>query len=179
MRLLVELEELQQHIDITRYSMRGVELEVSGRRYLALQVPGLAENRPSVLKGDALYVRPHESPDSDTEFQGFVHEVRREEVLLRFNAGFHQIHINGRKWDVRFSIKRSTFVFLHEALSLLQEGRTRGEMVLPPGVVVSSVTGWRPMEVRRGQGWGCLCWRLAVGARRGGLFCLGTRCAID
>lgn len=46
------------------------------------QVPGLAENRPSVLRGDHLYVR---SGNSRKEYQGYVHEVYQKEVAL----GFH------------------------------------------------------------------------------------------
>lgn len=45
------------------------------------QVPGLAENRPSVLRGDALYVTPVGT--SGREYQGFVHMVRLNEVSER------------------------------------------------------------------------------------------------
>jgi hypothetical protein len=40
-----------------------------------LQVPGLAENRPSVLRGDALYATPAGEERAGREYQGFVHHV--------------------------------------------------------------------------------------------------------
>ncbi|KAJ3264984.1 hypothetical protein HK104_006364, partial [Borealophlyctis nickersoniae] len=73
---LLHLEELQMHLDIRNYDMEGVEVVESGR-YLALEVPGLAEKRPSVLYGDKVYVR--ESGTVGKEYEGCVHAVRREE----------------------------------------------------------------------------------------------------
>ena len=47
------------------------------------QVPGLAENRPSVLRGDALFVQPADGSSGKREYQGFVHAVEREQVIRR------------------------------------------------------------------------------------------------
>ena len=44
------------------------------------QVPGLAENRPSVLRGDALFVRPSDGSSGNKEYEGFVHGVQMENV---------------------------------------------------------------------------------------------------
>lgn len=49
------------------------------------QVPGLAENRPSVLRGDSLFVKPSDGSSRGREWEGVVHEVRQEEV----RAGMH------------------------------------------------------------------------------------------
>lgn len=49
---------------------------------LHMQVPGLAEARPSVMRGDALYVSLHSDP-TGREWQGYVHMVRQEEVRSR------------------------------------------------------------------------------------------------
>ena len=43
-------------------------------------MPGLAENRPSVLRGDALFVRPSDGSSGDWEYQGFVHSLEMEQV---------------------------------------------------------------------------------------------------
>jgi hypothetical protein len=48
--------------------------------YLALQVPGLAEARPSVLRGDALYVSLAGAVAGSREWEGVVHIVQKEEV---------------------------------------------------------------------------------------------------
>ncbi len=52
------------------------------------QVPGLQEGRPSVTVGDRVLLTREGAADSVLE--GFVHEVRREEVLLQFHQSVHQ-----------------------------------------------------------------------------------------
>ena len=51
MKYLLWFEELQMQKDITTYDLENALLRRDGRRYYTLRVPGLAENRPSVLKG--------------------------------------------------------------------------------------------------------------------------------
>ena len=46
------------------------------------QIPGLAENRPSVLRGDKLYATP--VPGDGHKYQGIVHQVAQTEVKLGF-----------------------------------------------------------------------------------------------
>ena len=55
-------------------------------RFLFLSVPGLAENRPSVLKGDELFVEPV-SGRGQQSFRGFVTQVKELEVYLEFGKG--------------------------------------------------------------------------------------------
>ena len=70
--------------------------EVKNRNYLLqLEIPGLAEKRPSVLRGDKIYVTVAtdstldvENPILDQnlrEYEGFVHEVEETRVLLGFS----------------------------------------------------------------------------------------------
>ena len=47
------------------------------------KVPGLAENRPSVLKGDHLFVKL-KGENEDVEYKGYVHAVECEKVHLGF-----------------------------------------------------------------------------------------------
>lgn len=57
------------------------------------------------------------------------------QVLLCFNARFHKSFIRGLKYNVRFSIKRTTFVFMHEALDVARGGAAAGlrqELLMPP-----------------------------------------------
>jgi helicase MOV-10 len=54
-----------------------------------LHVPGLAEKRPSVLVGDKIYVRQVNT--NGHWYQGFVHRVEMDEVVLRFNDGFQAL----------------------------------------------------------------------------------------
>jgi hypothetical protein len=56
------------------------------------------------------------------------------QVSLRFSADFHSSWLHGRRHRVRFSIKRSTFVFMHEALALARQGELGEGLLLPPGM---------------------------------------------
>ena len=74
---------------------RQIDLGVLSSTYFLIQVPGLAENRPSVLRGDWLYVRLHEGDGlSQREYQGYVHEVRNESVILGFDKRYISLEID-------------------------------------------------------------------------------------
>lgn len=45
------------------------------REFLSLEVPGLAEGRPSVLVGDKIILSSPEVKTHNFEYDGFVHEV--------------------------------------------------------------------------------------------------------
>lgn len=53
-------------------------LEKKGTSFL-LSVPGLAENRPSVLKGDKVFIR---NSDTRQVFETYVHQVLATQILL-------------------------------------------------------------------------------------------------
>ena len=70
--------------------------QVKNRNLLQLDIPGLAEKRPSVLRGDKMYVTiaaeatlDIENPGRETkesrEYEGFVHEIEETRVLLGFS----------------------------------------------------------------------------------------------
>ena len=53
------------------------------------------------------------------------------QVGLRFNDSFHQNWMRGREFDIRFSVKRSSFVIMHEAIQLMAEGYVDLRTVMP------------------------------------------------
>ena len=85
---LLHVEELQMEVDIQKYSMEEAKLQQKDG-YLSLAVPGLAENRPSLVRGDRLFVRKL-SADGKTaekkEYEGYVHQIRLNEVYLKFSS---------------------------------------------------------------------------------------------
>ncbi|KAJ3409958.1 Helicase MOV-10 [Chytriomyces hyalinus] len=112
---LIHLEEMQMSEDIRDYDKAGEELTISGN-YLMLKVPGLAENRPSVLYGDKIIVKL----DNGGRFEGYVHKVELASVLLKFAKKFHQqLHIPGMKVNVQFSFSRTCFRRAHRSISLI------------------------------------------------------------
>ncbi len=50
------------------------------------QVPGLAENRPSVLRGDHLFAKLSDGSE-EKEYKGYVHVVEEKHVQLGFGPG--------------------------------------------------------------------------------------------
>ena len=71
--------------------------QVQNRSYLLqLDIPGLAEKRPSVLRGDKIYATvsadttlniesPRKNSKTIQEYEGVVHEVQETKVLLGFS----------------------------------------------------------------------------------------------
>lgn len=77
-----------------------------------LDVPGLAENRPSVLLGDKIALFPSNSEGE--RFIGYVHQVREMCVLIHLHGNFD----GNRKYDVEFCPSRSTSRRMHQAIQL-------------------------------------------------------------
>lgn len=115
--MLMNIEELQMEVDIRRYDMKDAPM-TKQRNLLLLEVPGLAENRPSVLRGDHLYVW---SGNSRKEYQGYVHEVYLKEVALGFHPSFVSSFVNKSKFNVRFNFNRLPLKLQYRACELAEE----------------------------------------------------------
>ncbi|KAL3280168.1 hypothetical protein HHI36_017668 [Cryptolaemus montrouzieri] len=57
---LLWLEECVNILMLRRYNMENVTLQLHGTNELRLEVPGLAEKRPSLIAGDRICIRVHE-----------------------------------------------------------------------------------------------------------------------
>ncbi|NXO67527.1 SDE3 helicase, partial [Phainopepla nitens] len=118
-QLLLHLEEIQMEVDIRRYDMQDVTM-VQERALLVLEVPGVAENRPSVLRGDHLFV--HLSSERDhsplIRYKGYVHGVELEKVRLGFSSKLQKKFVNNLKFDVTFTFSRLPLQVQHRAAFL-------------------------------------------------------------
>jgi helicase MOV-10 len=104
-RGLIMAEESQQHIDIKDYDKDNVQLRRSGI-YLSLEVPGLAESRPSVLRGDTIQLYRAAS-EQGGPVEGVVHRIELERLLMKFDRSVHNAHVDGYIWRLaRFTVKR-------------------------------------------------------------------------
>ena len=74
-------------------------------------MPGLAENRPSVLKGDTLIVA-----FDGKSFEGYVSRVEQEHVVLHFGQRFHASYVSNSAVDIRFKFKRMQLRTAHQAI---------------------------------------------------------------
>lgn len=124
--LLLHLEEIQMEVDIRKYDLRNepMTLDQSNKKLLVLHVPGVAENRPSVLRGDCLRVSKSEDNVSPiTMYTGYVHRVELDRVKLGFSKRLLQTFINNMRFNVEFTINRFPLMMQHRAVELAVKNR--------------------------------------------------------
>ncbi|XP_077264321.1 putative RNA helicase armitage [Temnothorax americanus] len=114
---LLYLEEISAMLALQKYNMENVVLRRCGD-YLALEVPGLAERRPSLLVGDRAIVSfQWDKSQGDLKYEGFIHKVRSMDVFLKFNERFHHEY-SGESCRVTFKCSYTTIQRCHNAVNL-------------------------------------------------------------
>jgi hypothetical protein len=117
--------EIQAFEDIKLFDIDGAVLGREGK-YFVLHVPGLAENRPSVLRGDLVHVTWR-----DHLYKGRVHQVRLLDILLEFHDSFlKSFNTSLDSVDVRFTFSRTTLRICHEGCA--QAPTRMGQRMLYP-----------------------------------------------
>ncbi|CAM0871385.1 unnamed protein product [Alopecurus aequalis] len=101
---LLVMEEINLEEEMRSYDMERVSMRRRGNDLLSLEVPGLAEKRPSLVHGDFIVARNVGS--DDRPYQGFIHRVEADEIFLRFDNSFHVAHHDRNKYDVSFTYNR-------------------------------------------------------------------------
>ena len=106
---LIWLSELQAYEDIKLFDMENAALQRSGR-FFKLYVAGLAEGRPSVLRGDVVLCNW-----KGKQYRGRVFAVELLDVLMEFHSSFHKnFNVNVDRVDlIRFTFSRTTFRTSH------------------------------------------------------------------
>jgi len=117
MQLLLWIEEVQMNVDIKSYDLVDTPLMREGRVHYKLLVPGLAENRPSVLKGDTILIHVR----GGSNFTGLVHRTTQEYAIMDLPKSFKHAYIDGLRVDVRFTFSRTTLRTSHQALAVMNE----------------------------------------------------------
>ncbi|XP_034452521.1 putative helicase mov-10-B.2 isoform X2 [Hippoglossus hippoglossus] len=126
-QLLLFLEEHQMESDIKRYNIPNNEREEhavmsrdkSNKKLLVLDVPGVSENRPSVLRGDQLLVCP--KGESGVKYRGYVHSVELNKVKLGFSSDLLNRFFEGMRFSVEFTLNRTSLRVQHRAAELAAE----------------------------------------------------------
>jgi hypothetical protein len=131
-RLLLHLESLQAAVDINMFDQHSEFNHSRGGGLFGLEVPGLAEARPSVLIGDSILAS---AVDFETAaagrrkiYKGFVHQVDQRVVWLKFHASFGASYITGQKMHVRFQLNPVPAWRCHQALKLMAVFTTRRDL---------------------------------------------------
>ena len=116
---LLWAEEAQMMENIASFDMFDVVFQQAGH-LLELRVPGLCENRPSVLRGDyVLAVRDRKT------HRGFVHRVLSDSIQISFCSRKMLVgHFIGAKYDIRFNVPTTVWRRIHHALDMLSRNAT-------------------------------------------------------
>uniref|UniRef100_A0A452UX16 RNA helicase Mov10l1 n=1 Tax=Ursus maritimus TaxID=29073 RepID=A0A452UX16_URSMA len=144
---LLWLEEVHAEIELKEYNMSGVTLKRNGD-LLVLEVPGLAESRPSLYAGDKLILKTQEYNGHVIEYIGYVIEIHEEDVTLKLNPEFEQAY-NFEPMDVEFTYNRTTSRRCHFALEHVIHLGVK--VLFPEEIILQSpqVTGnWTPEDTR-------------------------------
>jgi hypothetical protein len=122
---ILHVSEFQAYQDIKLFDMEQAGLTKEGN-YFVLTVPGLAEGRPSVLRGDIVKITWNRRL-----YRARVYQTRLLEVLLEMHGAFHQsFHGALDHVDVRFTLSRTTFRTSHNGV--LKAAETMGYAMLLP-----------------------------------------------
>ncbi|GCB78692.1 hypothetical protein scyTo_0015865 [Scyliorhinus torazame] len=86
------------------------------------RVPGVAENRPSVLRADHLFVSKSDDQSQPiTRYKGYVHAVELERVKLGFSQKLLAAFIPNMRFNVSFTFNRLPLQFQHRAAQLAED----------------------------------------------------------
>lgn len=131
-RTLVVMEELQLEEDMRSYDMECVYMKASGPLSVSLEVPGLAEKRPSLVINDHVFAKlahGYAYYGDTATYEGFIHRVEADHVLLRFGDDFHQKHQNQNPYSIQFSYNRFNMRRLYQAID--SAGRLGEKFLFP------------------------------------------------
>ncbi|KAL3040109.1 hypothetical protein AAZX31_01G220700 [Glycine max] len=116
-KTLIIMEEIQLEEDMRTYDMECISMRKRANQFVTLEVPGLAERRPSLVHGDFIFVKLTSERDNNTTpvYQGYIHRVEADEIYLKFDPGFHFYHRDENRYDVHFTYNRINMRRLYQA----------------------------------------------------------------
>lgn len=115
MRFCIYLEEIAMEIQFSRYKLERAHFE-NKDGFLRLEVEGVAEKRPSISLGDSIQVTdPFPSSRSKSIYEGCIHKVEQNAIIVKFHPEFHQNH-NRRDYQIDFFFSRTSFKRQQHAL---------------------------------------------------------------
>ncbi|CAG9766696.1 unnamed protein product [Ceutorhynchus assimilis] len=118
--VLLWLEEMCTEIGLSCYNMENVNLAYVDGGCLKLEVPGLAEKRPSVIKGDRIEIKVH---GDHTAYQGVIFKVEDKYCVI---TGLHPDIVTNiqqcpkLEMDVRFRLGRIHYERMHRGVEQVE-----------------------------------------------------------
>lgn len=112
---LLYMEEIQSNISIRAYDIEKTFL-IRFQEYLAIEIKGLSERRPSLIKGDRALVKEVWRSNCP-QYEGCIHHILGDLVVMKFSQYFHETY-TGSDVSLEFHFGRSTYRRQHQAINL-------------------------------------------------------------
>ncbi|XP_026673868.1 probable RNA helicase armi [Ceratina calcarata] len=114
---LLYLEEIAEILNMQQYNIDSAVMRRCGE-YLVMEVPGLAEKRPSLIIGDRAVVSfIWDSSQGKLKYEGYIHKVANKEIFLKFHYKFHDTY-NYEACQVTFKCSRTSIQRCHNAINM-------------------------------------------------------------
>lgn len=133
---LLHFEEIYMRHEFRMYDQERGHFIRDGE-YLAYEMhKNVFECRPSIIIGDMIYAqdlrKPANSQDEPVQYQGFIHKMRRNRLLLKFSDDFQNTYL-GEDYRLIFKFSRSKFIKLHNAIDRIGKKMlsTKIELLFP------------------------------------------------
>ncbi|KAI5643204.1 AAA domain-containing protein [Phthorimaea operculella] len=108
-------EEIIARINLRKYNMVDVKLEMAMDNTYWLEVPGLAEKRPSLLRGDRVFLRPKRNPN--VLFESIIIFIKENKIQLgKLDERFADFCDPEEMFYVRFLMCRVPVERMHAAI---------------------------------------------------------------
>lgn len=133
---LLHLEEIALDHEFRKYDRSCAHFtreNTNEGQYLALRVENVMESRPSIVIGDRVFAQSlydnddhmgddgyGQSNQKRIEFEGYIHKIRKDRLLIKFNDNFQQ-RCNGEDYRIHFKFARSQFVKQHNAIETVSD----------------------------------------------------------
>lgn len=126
--------EFQLASDIEMFDMEKTSLKRDGKNF-TLTVPGLAEGRPSVLRGDIV-----ELNWKGNTYRGHVQQIRLLDIVFESHSSFHKNFNTALDTVdvVRFTVNRMIFRTMHHFCAMAEE-KMKELMLIPSQIHVDDM----------------------------------------
>lgn len=120
---LLYFEEIYMRHEFRTYDQDRGHFDRSGEYLTYKMHKNVFECRPSIIIGDMIYAQSLLQSESQTEtnqFQGFIHRIKKNQLLLKFSDEFHSNYL-GEDYKIIFKFARTKFIKQHNAIERISK----------------------------------------------------------
>lgn len=115
---LLHFEEIYMRHEFRKYDQDRGHFNRAGEFLTFKMHKNVFECRPSIIIGDMIFAQSllqSESSHEINQFQGFIHRIKKDQLLLKFGDEFHSSYL-GEDYKIIFKFARTKFVKQHNAI---------------------------------------------------------------